>query len=97
MDRSRTCSTRPWSASVRSTCPRWASTGRSLVDRHATPPGRGDDSSPPDAFGTRWPHPVLLRNHLLGGTLHRPIDKLEALRLRERDPAVDTRARTVEA
>ncbi|GAA3464408.1 SAM-dependent methyltransferase [Saccharothrix longispora] len=70
---------------------------RSLVDRHATPPGRGDDSSPPDAFGTRWPHPVLLRNHLLGGTLHRPIDKLEALRLRERDPAVDTRARTVEA
>ncbi|MGM1064071.1 SAM-dependent methyltransferase [Saccharothrix sp. Mg75] len=56
----------------------------------------GDGGSSSDALSTRWPHPVLLRNHLLGGTLHRPIDRLEAQRLRELDPDIDTQARAVE-
>ncbi|MFE9751388.1 SAM-dependent methyltransferase [Saccharothrix saharensis] len=54
------------------------------------------DGAPPDAFSTGWPHPVLVRNHLLGGTLNRSLDKAEAARLRALDPDIDTRARAVE-
>ncbi|MEV0681673.1 SAM-dependent methyltransferase [Actinosynnema sp. NPDC050436] len=61
------------------------------------PVASGSGTASSDASGTRWPHPVLVRNHLLGGTLHRPVDRVESARLRARDPAVDTRARAVEA
>ncbi|GAA1309594.1 SAM-dependent methyltransferase [Saccharothrix xinjiangensis] len=56
----------------------------------------GDGAAPPEAFGARWPHPVLLRNHLLGGSLNRPVDRQEAARLRRLDPGIDTRARALE-
>lgn len=55
------------------------------------------DASPPDAFSTSWPHPVLVRNHLLGGTLNRPVDRAEVARLRALDPDIATRARAIEA
>nr|BFE51649.1 hypothetical protein GCM10017745_50760 [Saccharothrix mutabilis subsp. capreolus] len=65
----------------------------------ATAPGRttSDTTPPQDAYSTSWPHPVLVRNHLLGGTMSRPIDRQETARLRALDPDIDTRARTIEA
>ena len=62
-------------------------------------PGRRStgDAVPPDAFSTSWPHPVLVRNHVLGGTLNRPVDRHEVARLRALDPDIDTRARSIEA
>lgn len=63
-------------------------TGASAID---------NATAPPDAYSTSWPHPVLVRNHLLGGAMGRPIDREECARLRAVDPDIDTRARTIEA
>lgn len=63
--------------------------------RRDAPPGR-DRIDTVSAFATPWPWPVMVRNHLLGGTLNRPVDRNEAARLRALDPDIDTWARTTE-
>lgn len=78
--------------------PRWTPPAWARALLHRTGASTIDDAtSPPDAFATSWPHPVLVRNCLLGGAMPRPLDRHEAARLRALDPDVDGRATAVEA
>ncbi|WP_447008479.1 SAM-dependent methyltransferase [Saccharothrix isguenensis] len=71
-------------------------TGPRAAGRRAPASDTGDDTTPLHAFSSAWPHPVLLRNHLLSGTLNRSVDRQEAARLRGLDPGIDARARAIE-